>query len=99
MTAQRMIPGAASHLAFLQREDLRTELGERPEIAAEELSPSQWPELSRGEEVWIHEDGWGFDTGRVDEVSKYQEMIWIDLAGRGRRLICGGDPVQIWTRG
>ncbi|BAS14967.1 hypothetical protein AHiyo8_32700 [Arthrobacter sp. Hiyo8] len=41
----------------------------------------------------------GFDAGLVDEVSSDHEFLWIEFAGRGRRLLCGGDPVQVWTRG
>ncbi len=76
-----------------------TTSAQRPAGAALRLPPSKWSELSRGEAVWIHEDKWGFDAGLVDEVSSDHEFLWIDFAGRGRRLLCGGDPVQVWTRG
>ena len=72
---------------------------QRPSSATEQLPPSKWSELSRGESVWVHEDGWGFDAGRVDDVSTHRELLWVEFAGRGRRLLCGGDPVQVWTRG
>ncbi|WP_423183090.1 hypothetical protein [Arthrobacter sp. NyZ413] len=71
----------------------------RPAEASRQLPPSKWRELSPGESVWIHEDSWGFDAGLVDEVSSDHEFLWIDFVGRGRRLLCGGDPVQVWTRG
>lgn len=76
-----------------------TKLQHKPESAAERLLPGEWSELSRGDAVWVHEEGWGYDAGKVDEVSKHHELLWIELAGRGRRLICGGDPVQVWARG
>lgn len=72
---------------------------QRPAGAALRLPPSKWSELSPGETVWIHEDKRGFDAGIVDDVSSDHEFLWIDFAGRGRRLLCGGDPVQVWTRG
>lgn len=79
--------------------DSGTTSDQRPAEASRQLSPSKWCELSRGEIVWVHEEGWGFDAGRVDDVSSHHELLWIEFAGRGRRLLCGGDPVQVWTRG
>lgn len=70
-----------------------------PAGASLRLPPSKWSELGRGESVWIHEANGGFDAGLVDEVSSDHEFLWIEFAGRGRRLLCGGDPVQVWTRG
>jgi hypothetical protein len=71
---------------------------QRPATAATQLAPHRWAELAPGEEVWVERDGYGFDTAHVDEVSEYQEVLWVEFAGQGRRLLCGGDPVQVWTK-
>ncbi|WP_253951786.1 hypothetical protein [Paenarthrobacter sp. CM16] len=39
----------------------------------------------------------GAGTGRVDDVSKHQELLWVILEPTGRKLICGTDDVQVWT--
>lgn len=94
-----MAPPVRNAGAMIARPSPDAGTADRPDSAVERLLPSQWSELSQGESVWVHEDGWGFDAGRVDEVSRHQELIWIEFAGRGRRLLCGGDPVHIWTCG
>jgi hypothetical protein len=90
MNPESLAPWGPSHLAAS---------AQRPVGASLHLPPSKWSGLSRGETVWIHEDSRGFDAGLVDEVSPDHEFLWIEFAGRGRRLLCGGDPVQVWTRG
>lgn len=70
----------------------------RPPTAGTRLAPARWAELAPGEAVWVESEGSGFVAGHVDEVSAHQEMIWVDFSVRGRRLLCGGDPVQVWTR-
>jgi hypothetical protein len=73
-------------------------LQQRPPSAGTRLAPARWTELAPGEAVWVESDGSGFVAGHVDEVSAHQEMLWVDFSVRGRRLLCGGDPVQVWTR-
>jgi hypothetical protein len=73
-------------------------LPQRPATAAARLAPNRWAELAPGEAVWVESDGYGFDAAHVDEVSEHHEMLWVEFAGRGRRLLCGGDAVQVWTR-
>jgi hypothetical protein len=68
-----------------------------PAPAATRLAPDQWAELAPGEAVWVERAGYGFDAGYVDDVSQHQEIIWVEFAGRGRRLLCSGDPVHVWT--
>lgn len=75
-----------------------TTSAQRPAGVSLNLPPSKWSELRRGETVWIDGDTWGFEAGIVDEVSSDHEFLWIEFPGRGRRLFCGGDPVQVWTR-
>ncbi len=70
----------------------------RPPTARTRLAPARWAELAPGEAVWVESAGSGFVAGHVDEVSSHQEMLWVDFSVRGRRLLCGGDPVQVWTR-
>ncbi len=70
----------------------------RPPTAGTRLAPARWAELAPGEAVWVESAGSGFVAGHVDEVSSHQEMLWVDFSVRGRRLLCGGDPVQVWTR-
>ncbi len=50
-----------------------------------------------GDPVWIYDVAWGAGTGRVDDVSKHQELLWVILEPTGRRLICGTDDVEVWT--
>jgi hypothetical protein len=73
-------------------------LEHRPPTAGMRLAPARWTELAPGEPVWVESAGSGFVAGHVDEVSTHQEMLWVDFSVRGRRLLCGGDPVQVWTR-
>ena len=70
----------------------------RPATAGALLEPDRWTELAPGEAVWVERDGSGFDAGHVDDVSQHQEMLWVDFSGGGRRLLCGRDPVRVWTR-
>jgi hypothetical protein len=69
-----------------------------PATAATRLAPDQWAELALGEAVWVESVGYGFDAGHVDAISQHQEIIWVEFAGQGRRLLCSGDPVHVWTR-
>jgi hypothetical protein len=69
----------------------------RPAPAVTRIAPDQWAELAPGEAVWVERAGYGFDAGYVDDVSRHQEIIWVEFAGRGRRLLCSGDPVHVWT--
>lgn len=73
-------------------------LEHQPPTAGTRLAPARWAELAPGEAVWVESEGSGFVAGHVDEVSTHQEMLWVDFSVRGRRLLCGGDPVQVWTR-
>ncbi|KRE53324.1 hypothetical protein ASG92_07280 [Arthrobacter sp. Soil736] len=73
-------------------------LEDRPPTAGTRLPAARWTELAPGEAVWVESAGSGFVAGHVDEVSTHQEMLWVDFSVRGRRLLCGGDPVQVWTR-
>jgi hypothetical protein len=70
---------------------------QRPARAATRLAPAQWAELAPGEAVWVERAGYGFDAGYVDDVSQNQEIIWVEFAGLGRRLLCSGDPLHVWT--
>jgi hypothetical protein len=45
----------------------------------------------------VESAGYGFEAGYVDVVSQHQEIIWVDFAVRGRRLLCSGDPIHVWT--
>ncbi|GAA2872638.1 hypothetical protein [Paenarthrobacter ilicis] len=56
-----------------------------------------WAELSSGDPVWFYDVSWGVGTGRVDDVSQYQELLWIMLEPTGRKLICGTDDVEVWA--
>jgi hypothetical protein len=69
----------------------------RPASAVTRLAPDQWAELAPGEAVWVESAGYGFEAGHVDDVSQHQEIIWVDFAVRGRRLLCSGDPIHVWT--
>jgi hypothetical protein len=69
----------------------------RPAPAVLRLAPDQWAELAPGEAVWVESAGYGFEAGHVDEASRNREIIWVNFAVRGRRLLCSGDPVHVWT--
>jgi hypothetical protein len=58
---------------------------------------SEWTDLSAGDSVWIYDVGWGASTGRVDDVSKHQELLWVVLETTGRKLFCGTDDVEVWA--
>jgi hypothetical protein len=75
----------------------KAQAGPRPASAATRLAPDQWAELAPGEAVWVESAGYGFEAGYVDVVSQHQEIIWVDFAVRGRRLLCSGDPMHVWT--
>ena len=40
---------------------------------------AEWTELNSGDPVWIYDVAWGAGTGRVDDVSKHQELLWVVL--------------------
>ena len=69
----------------------------RPASAVTRLAADKWAELAPGEAVWVESAGYGFEAGHVDDVSRHQEIIWVHFPGRGRRLLCSGDPVHVWT--
>lgn len=69
----------------------------KPAPEARLVPPADWSTFNRGDAVWVHEDGWGYDTGIVDEVAGEHRMLWIVLEQGGRRLICGNDPLEVWT--
>lgn len=69
----------------------------KPAPEARFVPAADWSTLNRGDAVWVHEDGWGYDSGTVDEVSGDHRMLWIVLEQGGRRLICGNDPLEVWT--
>ncbi|WP_416405441.1 hypothetical protein [Arthrobacter sp. LFS091] len=58
---------------------------------------AEWSELSAGDPVWIYDVAWGAGVGRVDDVSKHQELLWVVLEPTGRKLICGTDDVEVWS--
>ncbi|MDO5862833.1 MULTISPECIES: hypothetical protein [Paenarthrobacter] len=58
---------------------------------------SEWTGLQSGDRVWIYDVAWGVGTGRVDDVSQHQELLWVILEPGGRRLICGTDDVEVWA--
>lgn len=58
---------------------------------------AQWSELGAGDRVWIYDVAWGAGTGRVDDVSHHQELLWVVLEPAGRKLFCGTDDVQVWA--
>ncbi|OFI39384.1 hypothetical protein BIU82_14655 [Arthrobacter sp. SW1] len=69
----------------------------KPAPGATFIPAEDWSTLNRGDAVWVHEDGWGYDNGVVDEVSGDHRMLWIILEQGGRRLICGNDPLEVWA--
>ncbi|MFJ4210144.1 hypothetical protein ACIPY2_16950 [Paenarthrobacter sp. NPDC089675] len=58
---------------------------------------SEWSHLKAGDPVWIYDVAWGAGTGRVDDVSQHQELLWVILEPTGRKLICGTDDVEVWA--
>ena len=58
---------------------------------------AEWTGLKAGDPVWIYDVAWGAGTGRVDDVSQHQELLWVVLEPTGRKLLCGTDDVEVWA--
>ena len=62
-----------------------------------QVPAANWKELNAGDRVWVSDPVWGTGTGRVDDISHNQELLWVIFEPTTRRLICGTDNIEVWA--